>query len=211
MRIFTANTEPGPAGPASSAAHTPPTDPHHQHPNRKPAHPRKHPSSSVRSRRPPEAPLTLTLTFSTHKPRTEPTQRQTQYDARVEDDEGGRRTPRRAHPTPVQPPPVRSAASTPGNRRAAESQPKAGRPAISELGYNEPSAVYVPCFKGALQRAEAPPQQPGSCAAKYPSTWSSETRSWCMVSRSRTVTALSSRVSKSTVTQNGVPISSWRR
>ena len=32
-----------------------------------------------------------------------------------------------------------------------------------------------------------------------------------MVSRSRTVTAWSSRVSKSTVTQNGVPISSWRR
>ena len=37
------------------------------------------------------------------------------------------------------------------------------------------------------------------------------TRSWRMVSRSRMVTALSSRVSKSTVTQRGVPISSWRR
>src|SRR4029453_14387283 len=32
-----------------------------------------------------------------------------------------------------------------------------------------------------------------------------------MVSRSRTVTARSVRLSKSTVTQNGVPISSWRR
>ena len=37
------------------------------------------------------------------------------------------------------------------------------------------------------------------------------TRSCCIVSRSRTVTAWSSRVSKSTVTQYGVPISSWRR
>ena len=37
------------------------------------------------------------------------------------------------------------------------------------------------------------------------------TRSWSMESRSRTVTARSSRVSKSMVTQNGVPISSWRR
>jgi hypothetical protein len=32
-----------------------------------------------------------------------------------------------------------------------------------------------------------------------------------MLSRSRIVTAWSSRVSKSTVMQNGVPISSWRR
>ena len=37
------------------------------------------------------------------------------------------------------------------------------------------------------------------------------TRSWLIESRSRTVTAWSSRVSKSTVTQYGVPISSWRR
>ena len=36
-------------------------------------------------------------------------------------------------------------------------------------------------------------------------------RSWDMVSRSRMVTASSSRVSKSTVTQYGVPISSCRR
>ncbi len=42
-------------------------------------------------------------------------------------------------------------------------------------------------------------------------TWSRETRSCAMVSRSRIVTAWSSRVSKSTVMQNGVPISSWRR
>ena len=33
-----------------------------------------------------------------------------------------------------------------------------------------------------------------------------ETRSWVMVSRSRTVTALSCNVSKSTVTQKGVTI-----
>ena len=40
---------------------------------------------------------------------------------------------------------------------------------------------------------------------------STGTRCCCMVSRSRMVTAWSSRVSKSTVTQRGVPISSWRR
>ena len=37
------------------------------------------------------------------------------------------------------------------------------------------------------------------------------TRSCCMVSRSRTVTEPSVSVSKSTVMQYGVPISSWRR
>ena len=37
------------------------------------------------------------------------------------------------------------------------------------------------------------------------------TRSWEVESRSRTVTILSSRESKSTVTHSGVPISSWRR
>ena len=54
-------------------------------------------------------------------------------------------------------------------------------------------------------------QQPMSRSAKQRVMPSRLTRSWVMVSRSRTVTALSSRVSKSTVTQNGVPISSWRR
>ncbi len=54
-------------------------------------------------------------------------------------------------------------------------------------------------------------QQPIRRAARYPSIWSRDTRSCFIVSRSRTVTALSSSVSKSTVTQNGVPISSWRR
>ena len=37
------------------------------------------------------------------------------------------------------------------------------------------------------------------------------TRTCSMLSRSRMVTAWSSSVSKSTVTQSGVPISSWRR
>ena len=36
-------------------------------------------------------------------------------------------------------------------------------------------------------------------------------RTWVIASRSRTVTVPSSTVSKSTVTQKGVPISSWRR
>src|SRR5437762_1937550 len=46
---------------------------------------------------------------------------------------------------------------------------------------------------------------------RWLSTGSSATRSWAIVSRSRTVTALSCNVSKSTVMQNGVPISSCRR
>jgi hypothetical protein len=44
-----------------------------------------------------------------------------------------------------------------------------------------------------------------------PLTWLIAIRDCCIESRSRTVTASSSRLSKSTVTQNGVPISSWRR
>ncbi|MCW2696309.1 MAG: hypothetical protein JWR62_1394 [Modestobacter sp.] len=60
-------------------------------------------------------------------------------------------------------------------------------------------------------RSDAAAQQPGSFAARYPGTASSPMRSWLIESRSRTVTASSSRVSKSTVRQNGVPISSCRR
>ena len=48
-------------------------------------------------------------------------------------------------------------------------------------------------------------------SSRYPTRRSRPTRSWVMVSRSRTVTARSPSESKSTVTQNGVPISSWRR
>ena len=51
----------------------------------------------------------------------------------------------------------------------------------------------------------------GSRSSRYPTRRSRPTRSWVMVSRSRTVTARSVSESKSTVTQNGVPISSWRR
>jgi len=51
----------------------------------------------------------------------------------------------------------------------------------------------------------------GSRSSRYPTRRSRPTRSWVMVSRSRTVTARSPSESKSTVTQNGVPISSWRR
>ncbi len=54
-------------------------------------------------------------------------------------------------------------------------------------------------------------QAPRSRSARYAFRPSSGTRSWPIVSRSRTVTASSSSESKSTVTQNGVPISSWRR
>jgi len=42
-------------------------------------------------------------------------------------------------------------------------------------------------------------------------TWSAETRSWVIESRSRIVTLPSSSDSTSTVTHHGVPISSWRR
>ena len=54
-------------------------------------------------------------------------------------------------------------------------------------------------------------QAPTRRVASQPSTWSRATRSCAIVSRSRIVTAWSSRVSKSTVMQYGVPISSWRR
>ena len=50
-----------------------------------------------------------------------------------------------------------------------------------------------------------------SRAASQDVTWSSGMRSCAIVSRSRIVTASSSSVSKSTVMQYGVPISSWRR
>ena len=49
---------------------------------------------------------------------------------------------------------------------------------------------------------------PGDAPPANDVTWSSAMRSWVIVSRSRIVTAWSSRVSKSTVMQNGVPISS---
>src|SRR5699024_10790566 len=48
-------------------------------------------------------------------------------------------------------------------------------------------------------RRRHPDQLPSSFGASHASTWSSETRSWAIVSRSRMVTAWSSRVSKSTV------------
>ena len=54
-------------------------------------------------------------------------------------------------------------------------------------------------------------QAPLSRSVRNPASASSGTRSWPIVSRSRTVTAWSSSESKSTVTQKGVPISSWRR
>ena len=54
-------------------------------------------------------------------------------------------------------------------------------------------------------------RQPASCSSQASSSRSMGTRTWVMPSRSRMVTALSSRVSKSTVTASGVPISSWRR
>ena len=51
-------------------------------------------------------------------------------------------------------------------------------------------------------------QHPTRRWASQASTWSSPIRSWAIESRWRTVTARSSSVSKSTVTQNGVPTSS---
>ena len=53
--------------------------------------------------------------------------------------------------------------------------------------------------------------QPTSGAPGSPPPRPSRPVPGVIASRSRTVTAWSSRVSKSTVTQNGVPISSWRR
>src|SRR6266700_118352 len=48
-------------------------------------------------------------------------------------------------------------------------------------------------------------------SCRYIGNSSMATRTCVMPSRSRTVTVLSSSVWKSTVTQKGVPISSWRR
>jgi len=50
-----------------------------------------------------------------------------------------------------------------------------------------------------------------SLSRRWPRIWSTDTRTCSIESRSRTVTAPSSSESTSTVTQYGVPISSWRR
>ena len=60
-------------------------------------------------------------------------------------------------------------------------------------------------------RSDDQDQQPTRRVARYSVTLSRLTRSCDIVSRSRIVTASSSSVSKSTVMQYGVPISSWRR
>ena len=93
--------------------------------------------------------------------------------------------------------------------------------ATRRLGRRWVHAVIVPvtdanrCDSGIWGGASVPAsicaQQPTRRSANHVRTPSSGIRSWAIVSRSRTVTAPSSRVSKSTVTQYGVPISSWRR
>ena len=90
------------------------------------------------------------------------------------------------------------------SRRAGRAQ---AVPDVSNLPVTD-----VRCCGCRTQQLSSPAaQQPTSRCASQPCTASRPTRSWAIVSRSRTVTAWSSRVSKSTVTQNGVPISSWRR
>ncbi len=64
---------------------------------------------------------------------------------------------------------------------------------------------------GRAPRALGRAQQRGSRSSRYASSWSIPIRSCRIESRSLTVTAWSSSVSKSTVTQYGVPISSCRR
>lgn len=59
-----------------------------------------------------------------------------------------------------------------------------------------------------LQLWSCPGYAPMRREARKPSSSASGTRTCSMLSRSRTVTALSSSESKSTVMQNGVPISS---
>ena len=75
----------------------------------------------------------------------------------------------------------------------------------------------APCkaFRAARRNRGRPSEvrsaYPRSFVAMVLSSSSAFTRSCAMVSRSRTVTVPSSRLLKSTVTHQGVPISSWRR
>ena len=65
--------------------------------------------------------------------------------------------------------------------------------------------------QGARMRMAVARQHPTSLPARHPSTSEIGMRTCSIVSRSRMVTERSSRESKSTVMQKGVPISSWRR
>ena len=89
----------------------------------------------------------------------------------------------------------------------------AGVRTIRSFGHGRPPRVVrrlraEPDLRGiyALRR-----QQGGRRSASHSRTTPIGIRSWLIESRSRTVTASSSRLSKSTVTQYGVPISSCRR
>ena len=110
--------------------------------------------------------------------------------------------------------------STMGKRGAA----KQGRMPVGRLPYGYRSPVpsmgadhdqLVPVRSVVTERAFVAqglsPCHPTNRVRSSSTNLSTGTRCCCMVSRSRMVTAWSSRVSKSTVTQRGVPISSWRR
>ena len=74
------------------------------------------------------------------------------------------------------------------------------------VGIPKPSATAL----AGPHPAESCPQRPNRLP-RWSTSEAIGTRSWPMVSRSRTVTQRSSMDSKSTVTHSGVPISSWRR
>ena len=114
----------------------------------------------------------------------------------------GARSPRCRTGPGHRPRPARPPATTAPRPRTAAA-PRAGDPRGRTAAASPAGAGTAP--------PRSRPQQPSRRAASQPGTASRPTRSCVIVSRSRTVTAWSSRVSKSTVTQNGVPISSWRR
>lgn len=94
---------------------------------------------------------------------------------------------------------------TPTRKGAAHIQwtaPRSIRPGFGLMSMS--SAAQIPSPEQSSQSS----QHPGRRSAKYGLTCEIATRSWAIVSRERIVTASSSKVSKSTVMQYGVPISS---
>ena len=126
----------------------------------------------------------------------------------VHDGHSDRRTPRRARDAqrPPHPREGRSAVAA-GEGWAGGNSPRWRR------AYG-PRSVLATMRRDATRSVQWDPAISAlqlNVGRRWVSRSSIRTRSWAIVSRSRTVTERSSKVSKSTVRQNGVPTSSWRR
>lgn len=107
----------------------------------------------------------------------------------------------------------------PGAHRACSSRRSSQQPAplrscraeASRQLRHAPTLQSVECLLG-VHMSSPPPvhlhSSPKICSSRYSSSSATETRRCSVESRSRRVTVPSSSVSKSTVTQNGVPTSS---